>query len=65
MAIKPPNATIGIRGTGAYIEVHEGRTYFCLCYGKAEVGGKGFPAQGLQHAAPRKPGVARMIAAAT
>lgn len=43
VAIKPPNATIGIRGTGAYIEVHEGRTYFCLCYGKAEVGGKGLP----------------------
>jgi hypothetical protein len=41
VSIKPPNATVGIRGTGAYIEVHEGRTYFCLCYGKAEVGGKG------------------------
>jgi len=30
-------ATIGIRGTGAYIEAHPGRTYFCLCYGTAEV----------------------------
>ncbi len=43
VSIKPPNATIGIRGTGAYIEVHEGRSYFCLCYGTAEVSGNGLP----------------------
>jgi len=30
-------ATIGIRGTGAYIEAESERTYFCLCYGTAEV----------------------------
>ena len=30
-------ATIGIRGTGAYIEAEATRTYFCLCYGTAEV----------------------------
>ena len=30
-------ATIGIRGTGAYIEAEPKRTYFCLCYGSAEV----------------------------
>jgi len=30
-------ATIGIRGTGAYIEAQPERTYFCLCYGTAEV----------------------------
>lgn len=35
------NATIGIRGTGFYLEVHEGRTYFCLCYGEAEIDGPG------------------------
>ncbi len=35
------NATIGIRGTGFYIEIHEGRTYFCLCYGEAAIDGKG------------------------
>jgi len=34
-------ATIGIRGTGCYIELHEGRTYFCLCYGTAVVSGGG------------------------
>jgi hypothetical protein len=32
-----PTATIGIRGTGCYIEAEESRTYFCLCYGEAEV----------------------------
>jgi len=30
-------ATIGIRGTGAYMEAEPQRTYFCLCYGTAEV----------------------------
>jgi len=32
-----PTATIGIRGTGCYIEAGERQTYFCLCYGSAEV----------------------------
>jgi hypothetical protein len=32
-----PNATIGIRGTGAYLEAEAARTYFCLCYGTADV----------------------------
>ena len=30
-------ATIGIRGTGAYLEADAGRTYCCLCYGTAEL----------------------------
>jgi hypothetical protein len=30
-------ATIGIRGTGAYMEVSRERNYFCLCYGEAEI----------------------------
>jgi hypothetical protein len=30
-------ATIGIRGTGAYMEAEPWRTYFCLCYGTADV----------------------------
>ena len=30
-------ASIGIRGTGAYTEAEPQRTYFCLCYGTAEV----------------------------
>ncbi len=37
--IRARNATIGIRGTGCYLEIHEGRTYFCLCYGTAVVDG--------------------------
>jgi hypothetical protein len=32
-----PTATIGIRGTGCYIEAETARTYFCLCYGEAEL----------------------------
>lgn len=32
-----PTATIGIRGTGCYIEAAEDRVYFCLCYGVADV----------------------------
>ena len=30
-------ATVGIRGTGAYMEAEPERTYFCLCYGTAVV----------------------------
>jgi uncharacterized protein with beta-barrel porin domain len=30
-------ATIGVRGTGAYLEAEPRRTYFCLCYGTADV----------------------------
>ena len=32
-----PTATIGIRGTGCYIDTDQNKTYFCLCYGEAEV----------------------------
>ena len=35
--IATPTATIGIRGTGCYIEASADKVYFCLCYGKAEV----------------------------
>ncbi|MBL8472105.1 MAG: hypothetical protein JNM98_09930 [Rhodocyclaceae bacterium] len=30
-------ATIGIRGTGCYLESSPEQTYFCLCYGEAEI----------------------------
>ncbi|HTQ75205.1 MAG TPA: iron dicitrate transport regulator FecR [Burkholderiales bacterium] len=36
-------ATIGVRGTGAYVEAEPWRTYFCLCYGTAEVAPEGSP----------------------
>lgn len=42
--IKAQAATIGIRGTGCYIEIQERRTYFCLCYGEAAVDGGGMAA---------------------
>jgi hypothetical protein len=38
-------ATVGIRGTGAYMEAEPWRTYFCLCYGTAEVAATGSPAR--------------------
>ncbi len=41
--IKAANATIGIRGTGAYIEVDPKDVYFCLCYGEAVVQGPNMP----------------------
>lgn len=43
--IATPAATIGIRGTGCYIEAAEERTYFCLCYGEAELARNSDPDQ--------------------
>ena len=43
LIIEVPHATVGIRGTGCYLEVHDTRTYFCLCYGEAAVNGVGMP----------------------
>ena len=41
LTITVPNATVGIRGTGCYLEIFDARTYFCLCYGEATVDGAG------------------------
>ncbi len=35
--IQTSTATIGIRGTGIYVEVDKLRTYACTCYGEAEL----------------------------
>jgi hypothetical protein len=35
--IQTSTASIGIRGTGVYVEVDEMRTYVCTCYGEAEL----------------------------
>ncbi len=43
--IATPAATIGIRGTGCYIEADEEKTYFCLCYGEAVIARAGDPAR--------------------
>lgn len=39
MAVEAGVAAIGIRGTGAYLEVEPKRVYFCLCYGEAVIDG--------------------------
>lgn len=36
--VKTASATIGIRGTGFYIEIDADRTYLCSCYGTVEMG---------------------------
>jgi hypothetical protein len=51
-------ATIGIRGTGAYMEIQPERTYFCLCYGEADLQPVAAPAQSevlrtIHHDQPR------------
>jgi hypothetical protein len=35
--IRTATATIGIRGTGIYVEIESKRTYVCTCYGEAEL----------------------------
>lgn len=56
VSYRTPNATIGIRGTGFYIEIEEGRTYFCLCYGTAAIDGRGMSepkiVQAVHHESP-------------
>ncbi|MGQ0512298.1 MAG: hypothetical protein ACT4P9_16975 [Betaproteobacteria bacterium] len=35
--VRTPTATIGIRGTGAYVEALADRSYVCICYGEADI----------------------------
>ena len=44
VVIQARTATIGIRGTGAYLEVDPDKVYFCLCYGEADLDGPGMSA---------------------
>lgn len=37
MTVKTSTATVGIRGTGFYLEADPELTYFCTCYGATEV----------------------------
>ena len=39
VTVRAASATIGIRGTGAYLEVEPASVYFCLCYGEAVIEG--------------------------
>ena len=45
VSIKAGAASIGIRGTGAYLEVEPASVYFCLCYGEALVEAPGMAAK--------------------
>ncbi|MFN9389850.1 MAG: hypothetical protein ACK6DF_09940 [Betaproteobacteria bacterium] len=51
-------ATVGIRGTGLYLEAEAQRTYVCLCYGSAEIAARDDPsireqAVSIHHDVPR------------
>jgi hypothetical protein len=57
-SIATPTATIGIRGTGVYVEVEPSRTYVCTCYGEAELASVADPSareivRTQHHEAPR------------
>ena len=43
MRVRSPTATVGIRGTGFYIEADPEQTYFCTCYGSTEVASNSDP----------------------
>lgn len=56
--LETPTATIGIRGTGLYLEAEPDRSYVCLCYGAVDLGVAGAPDIGesivsRHHDAPR------------
>jgi hypothetical protein len=56
--IETPTATIGIRGTGVYVEAEPERTYVCTCYGEVELAARDDPAaretvRTTHHEAPR------------
>lgn len=44
MQLQTPTATIGIRGTGLYVEAEPDLTYFCTCYGVTDVVASSDPA---------------------
>ena len=37
MQLRTSSATVGIRGTGVYLEADPEQTYFCTCYGVADI----------------------------
>jgi hypothetical protein len=41
--VETANASIGIRGTGWYAESQPDQTYFCTCYGTADIGSRDDP----------------------
>lgn len=58
LSLKTTTATIGIRGTGVYLEAEEKQTYICTCYGVADLQANGDKASAERvetrhHDAPR------------
>ena len=47
LKIQARDASIGIRGTGAYLEIEPERVYFCLCYGAALIESPGMAPRSL------------------
>ncbi len=43
MVLRTATASIGIRGTGFYVEAEPERTYFCTCYGVTDVASSADP----------------------
>jgi hypothetical protein len=57
-AVETPVASIGIRGTGLYVESQPGEAYVCTCYGTADIVAIGDPGSretvvSTHHNAPR------------
>ena len=57
-SITTPTATMGIRGTGIYIEAEAERTYVCVCYGLVDLQARNMPearetVRTTHHDAPR------------
>jgi hypothetical protein len=56
--ITTPTATVGIRGTGVYVEAEAERSYVCTCYGEVDLQARNMPAaretvSAMHHDAPR------------
>jgi len=56
--VATPTATIGIRGTGLYVEAQPDLSYVCTCYGTTEIGSVAAPSnaetiESRHHDAPR------------
>jgi hypothetical protein len=56
--ITTPTATIGIRGTGVYVEAEAERSYVCTCYGEVDLQAANMPVaretvSAMHHDAPR------------
>jgi hypothetical protein len=45
VTLQTPIATLGIRGTGAYLESDPDKSYVCLCYGTAQLASVADPSQ--------------------